>query len=83
MERNEKRDIGIDGRKCHTWKFGEKEVDFEDIIVVSDEVPRVLEDGKSFTLWTKAHEENQLFIEDEKSMLSLHIERLSIDSSYS
>ena len=72
MERNEKRDIGIDGRKCHIWKFGEKEVDFEDIIVVSDEVPRVLEDGKSFTLWTKAHEENQLFIEDEKSMLSLH-----------
>lgn len=55
-------DIGIDGRKHHTWPFSERDLGFEDIIIVSDEVPPPpQQEGRSYTLWTEAHERNQLF----------------------
>jgi hypothetical protein len=56
-------DIGQDGRRFHTWPFNEDDLGFEDIIVVSDEIPPPpREDGRSYTLWTKAHEGNKLVV---------------------
>lgn len=65
---NERCDIGVDGRRNHTWESREREIGFEDIIIVSDEVPPPKVNGKSHTLWTQAHEENALFIDGERSM---------------
>lgn len=59
-------DIGKDGRRHHhtlhhTWPHSHEDIKFEDMIVVSDEVPPPPQlDGKSYTLWTAAHEHNQL-----------------------
>ena len=62
-------DIGKDGRRHHTWPFNERDLGFEDIIVVSDEYPPPpSEDGKSYTLWTTAHEENNLVIDGKRRM---------------
>lgn len=62
-------DIGKDGQRYHTWPFNETDLEFEDIIVVSDEVPPPpWEDGKSYTLWTTAHQENNLVINGRRCM---------------
>ncbi|KAL5320456.1 hypothetical protein ACEPPN_011261 [Leptodophora sp. 'Broadleaf-Isolate-01'] len=56
--------LGKDGQRHHTWPYSEKNIDFEDIIVVSDEVPPAPQpDGKSYTLWTEAHENNKLIVD--------------------
>jgi hypothetical protein len=57
--------------KHHYFEFGEKDIGFEDVIVVSEEMPppHIEEfDGDSYTVWTAAHEENQLFVEGKRSM---------------
>ncbi|KAF8851408.1 hypothetical protein BDZ45DRAFT_150850 [Acephala macrosclerotiorum] len=55
--------IPKDGRRYHTWPFNETDLEIADIIVVSDEVPPPpWEDGKSYTLWTTAHQENNLVV---------------------
>lgn len=69
---NERCDIGIDENRNHTWLPNEKEIGFEDIIVVSDETPPVGQDGMSHTLWTQAHEDNELFINGERRMFQIH-----------
>ena len=62
------RDIGKDGRRHHTWPFREDDLGFEDIIIVSDEdVPTPQVDGRSYTLWTEAHQNNQLYIAGQRS----------------
>jgi uncharacterized protein YabE (DUF348 family) len=62
-------DIGKDGRRYHTWPFNKRKIDFVDTIVVSDETPPPLHtDGKSYTLWTKAHAKNELFVDNQKCM---------------
>lgn len=71
MENGQTSDVGQDGRRHHTWPYVEKDIEFEDIIVVSDEVPPASSlDGKSYTLWTEAHEQNQLVINGRKSNIS-------------
>lgn len=71
MENGQTCDIGIDGRRHHTWPYSEQDIRFEDIIIVSDEVPPAPElDGKSYTLWTEAHEQNQLISNGQKSKIS-------------
>lgn len=62
------RDIGKDGRRHHTWPFRENELGFEDTIIVSEEdVPAPQLDGKSYTLWTEAHENNLLYVNGHRS----------------
>ena len=52
MEDGQTSGIGRDGQRHHTWPYGEEVIDFEDIIVVSDELPPAPQlDGKSYTLW--------------------------------
>lgn len=58
--------MGRDGRRHHTWKFSEEDIEFEDLVIESDEIPPTRGEGKSHTLWTHAHEENQLFIDGVK-----------------
>ncbi|KAK0120220.1 hypothetical protein ONS95_011626 [Cadophora gregata] len=59
---NQSYDIATDEKKNHTWLSNDREIRFEDIIIVSDECPPAEENGRSYTLWTKAHEQNELFI---------------------
>jgi hypothetical protein len=62
-------DIGKDGRRYHTWPFNEKELGFENLIIVSDEIPPPpRDDGRSYTLWTKAHEDNNLALNGKRCM---------------
>ena len=62
-------DIGLDGRKWHDFTIQDTGLLFEDTIIVSDEVvPPSEKDGKSYTLWTEAHEQNQLSINGQKGM---------------
>ncbi|KAH7410655.1 hypothetical protein BKA64DRAFT_359215 [Cadophora sp. MPI-SDFR-AT-0126] len=63
---NQSYDIGKDEEKNHTWASNDKEIRFEDIIIISDEIPPIRENGRSHTLWTKAHEKNELFINGER-----------------
>lgn len=68
IEDGRSHDIGIDGRRYHTWPASERDIGFEDIIVVSDEnIPDPQLDGMSYTLWTEAHEKNELYIEGQRS----------------
>ncbi len=55
--------------KHHYFELGEKGVGFEDVIVVSEEIqpPAIEIDGNSYTVWTAAHEENQLFVDGKRS----------------
>ena len=72
MEDGQTCDIGKDGRRHHTWPHSDKDIEFEDIIVVSDEVPPTPQlDGKSYTLWTEAHEQNQLVLNGRKGDIHL------------
>jgi len=60
-------DASKNGPSGHRWPFDEQDIGFEDIIIISDEVPPPPgEDGKSYTLWTVAHEKNQLFVNNEQ-----------------
>jgi len=60
--------IGKDGRRHHTWPYSENKIEFDDKIIVSDEVPPSPQlDGKSYTLWTEAHENNVLQHDGRKS----------------
>jgi hypothetical protein len=68
--------IGKDGRRHHTWPHSAEDIEFEDIIVVSDEVPPAPQlegqlEGKSYTLWTEAHEQNQLVLNGRKGDIHL------------
>ncbi len=66
MEKGHTRDIGRDGPRHHTWPYSDEVIEFEDTIIISDEVPPLPQhEGKSLTLWTEAREKNQL-IEDNK-----------------
>lgn len=59
--------IGKDGCRYHTWPVSEKDIGFEDIIVVSDEcTPKPQLDKTSYTLWTTAHERDNLHINGER-----------------
>ncbi|PMD33385.1 hypothetical protein L207DRAFT_535414 [Hyaloscypha variabilis F] len=61
------RDIGKDGPRHHTWPFREDELGFEDTIVVSEEdIPAPQHEGRSYTLWTEAHQNDQLYIAGER-----------------
>jgi hypothetical protein len=58
--------------RFHVWPFKDRDLEFEDIIVVSDEVPPPpWEDGKSYTLWTSAHQENNLVVNGKRRMYLL------------
>ncbi|TVY50003.1 hypothetical protein LOCC1_G000105 [Lachnellula occidentalis] len=60
-------DIGRDGRRHHTWPFSEDHIGFDNIIIISDELPPPPHtDGKSYTVWTTAHEQNQLIVGNER-----------------
>lgn len=68
MRNGRTRDIGKDGRRHHTWPFREVDLGFEDTIIISDEdVPPPQLNGKSYTLWTDAHKNNQLYIYGQRS----------------
>jgi len=76
------RDIGKDGLRHHTWPFREDALGFEDVIIVSDEdVPAPQLEGRSYTLWTEAHQDDQLYIAGQRSRqftdLVLQEERLT------
>lgn len=49
----------------HTWKTSQRnDISFEDLIIVSDEeVPPQNAQGLAYTLWTKDHEQNRLFVD--------------------
>ncbi|KAF4624696.1 hypothetical protein G7Y89_g13472 [Cudoniella acicularis] len=67
FENSNGNNVGQDGRRHHTWKYREQDISFEDIIIVSEEVPPVPQyDGKSYTLWTEAHEQNQLVVDGQR-----------------
>lgn len=76
MEDGKILDEDKDGPKDHTWRRSKKCTDlieFEDIIVVSDEMPPPLSgNGKSYTLWTVCHEQNRLFINNRRGQ-SVHM----------
>ena len=75
MEDGQTCDIGKDGRRHHTWPHSDKDIEFEDIIVVSDEVPPTPQlDGKSYTLWTEAHEQNQLVLYGRKGDIPCQVQ---------
>jgi hypothetical protein len=49
-------------------------IGFEDIIIISDEMPPDPQyEGKSYTLWTEAHEQNELFINNQRSKSSYYL----------
>ncbi len=65
---------GKDGLRHHTWARSEEKIEFEDIIIVSDEVPPASQPGgKQYTLWTGAHERNELVLNGKKSKTSCQI----------
>lgn len=67
MEKEHTCDIGEDGPSHHTWPYNDGEIEFEDTIIISDEVPPDRQyDGKSFTLWTEAHEQDRLIVNNER-----------------
>ncbi|KAL2060581.1 hypothetical protein VTL71DRAFT_9222 [Oculimacula yallundae] len=68
LENGQTCDLGKEGHLYHTWPYSEKgDIDFQDIIVVSDEVPPAPHsDGKSYTLWTEAHEKDELYLDGKK-----------------
>lgn len=66
-------DIGRNARRRHVWPFSDNDLEFKDIIVVSDEVPPpAWEDGKSYTLWTLAHQQNSLAVDGNRCMCLTH-----------
>lgn len=70
---NEMNDVGSDGRRFHTWPLKEKDISFNDTIVISDESPPSPQsDGTSLTLWTKSHENNQLYHNNQR----LNVQRI-------
>lgn len=69
LENGIAREVGRDKDRHHSWPLNEKKIRFEDVIIVSDETPPPPQlNGKSFTLWTKAHEENRLTANNQRSM---------------
>jgi hypothetical protein len=68
IQNSRSHNVGKDGRKYHTWPFSERDIGFEDIIVVSDECnPDPQLEGISYTLWTTDHEKDDLHIDGERS----------------
>lgn len=77
MEKGHTCDIGKDGPSLHTWPYREEVIAFEDTIIVSDEVPPAPQcDGKSFTLWTEAHEQNQLIVNNKRRESTYYLQKL-------
>lgn len=78
MEKSHTCDIGKDGPRRHSWPYREEVIAFEDTIIVSDEIPPAPQyDGKSYTLWTEAHEQNRLVVNNkrrERTRLSPEVE---------
>jgi hypothetical protein len=62
-------DVGANNTKYHDWEHGENDISFEDTIVVSREdiPPPCAIGGTSYTLWTKAHEKKELYIDGKRS----------------
>jgi hypothetical protein len=68
IQNGKSHNVGEDGPRYHTWPFNEKDIGFEDTIVISDEcTPAPQLDGTSYTLWTTAHEKDDLYIDGERS----------------
>jgi hypothetical protein len=74
VEKGHTCDIGKDGPRHHTWLNSEVLIGFEDIIVISDEVPPAPQyKGKSYTLWTQAHKQNELIVNNQRSGSSYYL----------
>lgn len=61
-----------DSGRFHTYPYKEKDKNiwFEDDIVVSDETcPPPQSNGRSYTLWTNRHQSNELFEGNKKRKL--------------
>ncbi|KAF4631492.1 hypothetical protein G7Y89_g6638 [Cudoniella acicularis] len=66
LENTRSYNVDQNGERNHIWKANEK-IEFKDIIIVSDEIPPPVQfEGKSHTLWTHAHERNELTIAGQK-----------------
>ena len=64
--------LGLEGGRYHDWPIQDddeaKDIQFEDIIIVSDEdIPAPQYNGVSYTLWTEAHVRNELYVGGQRS----------------
>lgn len=56
--------IGKDGTRHHTWPFNERDIGFEDTIIISDESISAAQLFQTpYSLWTTDHEQDKLFID--------------------
>lgn len=61
-------DVGKDGLRYHTWPVDEMDIGFEDTIIISDESISDAQLRKMpYSLWTTAHEQDELYIAGERS----------------
>jgi hypothetical protein len=63
-------DVGkVSGSRYHTWPLTDRRISFEDDIVVSDELtPAPQSENESLTLWTRGHERNELYHDNQRRM---------------
>lgn len=60
--------VGKDGLRHHTWPLYEKEIGFEDTIIISDEsISDEQLRKRPYSLWTTAHEQDKLYIAGKRS----------------
>jgi hypothetical protein len=55
-----------EGSRYHTWRLNEDNLGFDDWLIISDEeAPAPVQDGRSYTLWTNANN-NQLVVNEQR-----------------